>query len=44
MAGSGAARAHWNEALLSEGLAPAYARLLLNMSALMGPRGEALYR
>jgi hypothetical protein len=37
MAGSGAKRAAWNQALLQEGLAPAYIRLLLEASGELGP-------
>jgi sacsin len=44
MAGSGAARTKWNEALLTDALAPAYARLLLEMSVVTGPSEQALYR
>ena len=43
MAGAGARRAQWNVALLTDGLAPAYAALLLEVSAEVGP-GPAFYR
>jgi hypothetical protein len=43
MAGAGARRAAWNLALMQDGLAPAYARLLVEMSAELGPT-EALFR
>ncbi|GAX84471.1 hypothetical protein CEUSTIGMA_g11891.t1 [Chlamydomonas eustigma] len=44
MSGSGASRAHWNAALLSDALAPAYARLLLEMSGVEEMRLEVLYK
>jgi hypothetical protein len=37
MAGSGQLRASWNMALLQDGVAPCYARLLLEAAALLGP-------
>jgi hypothetical protein len=43
MAGAGARRAAWNLALMQDGLAPAYARLLVEMSGELGPT-EALFR
>eukprot|EP00955_Chlamydomonas_euryale_P053802 355618-Chlamydomonas_euryale.AAC.1 len=43
LAGSGAQRAKWNEALLENAIAPAYARLLALAAARLGP-GEAYAR
>ncbi len=43
MAGSGAARSEWNVALLRDGLAPLYGRLLAAVAAREGP-GPKLYR
>jgi hypothetical protein len=38
MAGAGAARARWNEALLADAVAPAYLQLLLSAARELGPR------
>lgn len=43
MAGAGARRAQWNAALLADGVAPAYAALLLELSGELGP-SEQLFR
>jgi len=42
LSGSGAVRAKWNEALMTDAIAPTYAQLLLELSSTMRP--EVLYR
>jgi sacsin len=37
LAGSGRQRAEWNVALLQDGVAPAYVRLLHHLAARLGP-------
>jgi sacsin len=44
MSGAGAARSSWNVALLTDALAPAYARLLAAVAAQAGGPSPQLYR